>query len=81
MIANVVQLRGHAAKPIPDLRPEQILDASQTARLLGVSIATLRRMDAAGKLPRAVWLSERRKGWIFRDLAGHLEASKNRKMK
>lgn len=54
------------------LQQERVLDARQSAELRGVSIATWRRMDRAGKLPPAVQVSTRRKGWRVRDLLEHL---------
>ena len=58
---------------LPDeLRRERILSARQGAELLGVSLATFRRLHWAGKLPTAIQLSERRIGWRVRDLLDHL---------
>jgi predicted DNA-binding transcriptional regulator AlpA len=46
----------------------RVLNARQAAEMLSISICTLRRLDWAGKLPPAVWLSDRRKGWRVSDL-------------
>lgn len=40
-----------------------LLDADDLARELGVSAKTIRRMDAAGKLPRPIRLSRRATRW------------------
>jgi predicted DNA-binding transcriptional regulator AlpA len=56
-------------KPLPDfLQNERILSFRQGAELWGVSIATYRRLDRAGKLPPAIQLSERRRGHRAKDL-------------
>lgn len=61
------------AKPLPDfLQQERILDDRQGAQLFGVSIATWRRLDHAGKLPPAIQVSTRRRGRRVRDLLDHL---------
>ena len=54
------------------LDEHRVLNARQGAELLGVSLATFRRLHAAGKLPPAIQLSERRLGWRVRDLLEHL---------
>jgi hypothetical protein len=51
----------------PSLHDDQVLNFKQAAAFRGVSLATLRRQDAAGKLP-TIQLSERRKGLRVRDL-------------
>jgi predicted DNA-binding transcriptional regulator AlpA len=51
-----------------DLWTERILSMAQAAQLLGVSIATFRRLVRAGKLPPPIQLSERRVGWRVRGL-------------
>jgi predicted DNA-binding transcriptional regulator AlpA len=45
-----------------ELQDRRILSAVQAAKLLGVSIATFRRLDRAGKFPR-VQIGDRRLGW------------------
>ncbi len=50
------------------LEPERVIDARLGAALLGLSIATFRRLDRNGKLPGGIQLSERRRGWRVRDL-------------
>lgn len=58
---------------LPDsIAGERILRAQQAAELLGISVATLRRLHWAGRLPPVVRLSERRIGWRVRDLIDHL---------
>jgi len=52
----------------------RILSARQGAELLGVSLATFRRLDWAGKLPPAIWLSDRRKGWSVGRLLAYAES-------
>jgi predicted DNA-binding transcriptional regulator AlpA len=64
------------SRKLPDvLGQERILSAQQAAELFGVSIATFRRQQWAGKLPPAVQVSDRRLGWRVRDLIEHLEKS------
>lgn len=55
------------------LDQHRVLSAKQGAELLGVSLATFRRLHWAGKLPTAIQLSDRRLGWRVRDLIDHLE--------
>jgi predicted DNA-binding transcriptional regulator AlpA len=45
------------------LDENRVLSARQAAELFGVSIATIRRLHWAGRLPPAIRLSERRLGW------------------
>lgn len=54
------------------LEAERVLNAHQAAELMGVSIATFRRLHWAGRIPAAVRLSDRRLGWRVRDLLSHL---------
>ncbi len=60
---------------IPDelpgtLHDDQVLNLKQTATFLGVSLSTVRRLHAAGKLP-TVQISERRVGARVADLKAH----------
>lgn len=48
--------------------PRLILKEREAARALSLSVALLRRLRAAGKGPRVVWLSTRRLGYRLRDL-------------
>jgi predicted DNA-binding transcriptional regulator AlpA len=60
-------------RTLPDaLASERVLSARQGAELLGVSLATFRRLHWAGKLPTAIQLSDRRLGWRVKDLLAHL---------
>jgi predicted DNA-binding transcriptional regulator AlpA len=54
------------------LETERVLSAYQAAELMGISIATFRRLHWAGKTPPAIRLSDRRLGWRVRDLLSHL---------
>jgi hypothetical protein len=49
----------NAVSGLPD---EAVLTEQQTARLLNISLDTLKRLDQAGNGPPTVWLSRRRKG-------------------
>jgi excisionase family DNA binding protein len=51
----------------PTLHDEMFLSAKQAAAFLGVSLATVRRLDWAGKLP-FVSISERRRAIRVADL-------------
>ena len=54
---------------LPDsLNDQRVLDARQSAELIGVSIATFRRLGWAGKLPPSIQVSDRRLGWRVSDL-------------
>lgn len=67
-------MRTSTHQSLPDgLGLERVLSARQGAELLGVSVATFRRLHWAGKLPPAIQLSQRRLGWRVRDLLEHLE--------
>ena len=60
-------------KALPEvLEHQRILSARQASEMLGISIATYRRLQWAGKLPVAVQVSERRIGWRVADLVAHL---------
>jgi predicted DNA-binding transcriptional regulator AlpA len=68
------EINGRKTTTLPQsLDEHRILSARQAAELLGVSLATFRRLHWAGKLPRAIQLSERRLGWRVLDLLKHLE--------
>ena len=54
-------------------RPQLALDAKTLARLLGVSVRHVRRMDASGKLPAAVRLG-RSKRWLAGTIQAWLKA-------
>jgi predicted DNA-binding transcriptional regulator AlpA len=60
----------------PFLEQERILSIKQSAELLGVSVATFRRLYQAGKL-QTIRLSERRLGCRVRDLIEHLAKRAN----
>lgn len=55
-----------------DMRDEMYLSPSQAALFLGVSVATVRRLDWSGKLP-FVNISTRRRGIQVRALKKHME--------
>ena len=65
-------LLGDQALRLPMLDP--ILTVAEIAKLLGVSIATVRRGIRAGCGPRVVQLSRRRIGVRQSDFEAHLEA-------
>jgi predicted DNA-binding transcriptional regulator AlpA len=50
-----------------------VADAKRLARLLGLSLRTVRSMDAAGKLPRPVKLGARTM-WVLREIREWLAA-------
>ena len=58
-------------RPLPSLPTaldgNRILSVGQMAALLGVSIATIRRMYRRGALPGAIRIGERRIGWRAKD--------------
>lgn len=54
------------------LEAERVLNAHQAAELMGVSIATFRRLYWTGRTPAAIRLSDRRLGWRVRDLLAHI---------
>lgn len=67
------EITGRKISTLPQSLDEQrVLSARQGAELLGVSLATFRRLHWAGKLPPAIQLSERRLGWRVRDLLEHI---------
>ena len=56
--------------PLPDLRPLAV-SAKQLARMLDLSLRTIRTMDAAGKLPRGIrfgrsvrWSCDELRDWL-----------------
>jgi excisionase family DNA binding protein len=51
-----------------DLSGDRILSVAQAAQLRGVSVSTFLRLVRAGKLPGAIQLSERRRGWRARGI-------------
>lgn len=55
------------------LDASRILNAHQAAELLGVSVATFRRLHWANKLPPAIQISTRRLGWRVSDLLAYVE--------
>jgi predicted DNA-binding transcriptional regulator AlpA len=66
------EITGRKTATLPQsLEEHRILSARQAAELLGVSLATFRRLHWAGKLPPAIQLSERRLGWPVRGLLEH----------
>lgn len=59
----------------PVCPPERIaVSAKQLATMLGLSLRTIRTMDAAGKLPRPVKLGARSVRWRVRDIDDWLAA-------
>jgi predicted DNA-binding transcriptional regulator AlpA len=58
----------------PGLDALRILSARQASELLGISLATLRRLYWAGKLPAAIRISERRLGWRVADLLAYAQS-------
>jgi predicted DNA-binding transcriptional regulator AlpA len=53
---------------------DRILNQLETAQACGFSLATLRRLENAGKGPPVTRLSERRKGYRFSKLRAWLDA-------
>lgn len=51
-----------------------LLDAQDVARLLSLSAKTVRRMNAAGRMPRPVQLSPGAIRWRYRELSAWIEA-------
>jgi len=47
---------------LKDLPDEAVLTERQAARLLNISVDTLKRLDEANNGPPLIWLSPRRKG-------------------
>lgn len=63
-----------AHKPLPEtVTADRILTAGQAAELLGISVATFRRLHDAGRVPAAIRISDRRIGWRLGDLLAHLQ--------
>lgn len=58
----------------PGLDSARVLSARQGAELLGISLATFRRMHWSGRLPAPVQLSTRRIGWKLRDLLAYADS-------
>lgn len=57
-----------------ELTKYRVLPPRQAAQVLGISEATLERLRASNKAPRAVLLSERRIGYRLSDIESWLEA-------
>ena len=57
----------------PAIEGARILSAKQAAELLGLSVATFRRLHWSGRLPAPVQLSTRRIGWKLRDLLAYTD--------
>lgn len=58
----------------PGLDGARILSAKQGAELLGVSIATFRRLYWAGEMPPPLRVSARRLGWPVSALLAYAES-------
>ena len=56
-----------------DLKRAMVVSESEAAHRLSLSPSSLRRMREAGEGPRAVWLSERRLGYLVSELEEWLE--------
>jgi predicted DNA-binding transcriptional regulator AlpA len=62
------------AYPVANHGPLAVVSENEAARLLSVSVSTLRRLRRRGLAPRVVFLSERRLGYRIGDLEQWLEA-------
>jgi predicted DNA-binding transcriptional regulator AlpA len=63
-----------AAQPDPALSAIRVLSEGETAKVIGVSTDTLRRMAQRGEAPPRLELSTRRIGYRVRDIAAWLDA-------
>lgn len=71
-MANVLPI-AHASMGTPPAGP-LLIDARRFAELLGVSMATLNRMKAAGKLPKPIVLSAGCHRWRLSELRDWIDA-------
>jgi hypothetical protein len=60
-------------KRLPDLNSDRVVTPAQAAELMGISLATLRRLWDVDQGPRRIRLSPRRLGVRLRDLAEYLD--------
>lgn len=53
----------------PSRRSETLLHVPELLTLTGLSLSTVRRLEAAGRFPRRRQLSPRRAGWLASEVA------------
>jgi predicted DNA-binding transcriptional regulator AlpA len=58
----------------PDLARHRVLNASQSAALIGLSLPQFRREYRKGEVPQPIRLSTRRLGWRVGDIIDWLAA-------
>lgn len=59
---------------VPEIERKKVLDTSQTAAFVGLSVPHLRRMYRLGRFPRGLSLSERKLGWQVGTLCDWLDS-------
>ena len=52
----------------PDLEKHRILDTSQSAQFIGLSVPHFRRLYRSGKAPKPLLIGDRKYGWRAGDL-------------
>jgi predicted DNA-binding transcriptional regulator AlpA len=57
-----------------ELSRQRVLNSSEAAMFVGLSLPHFRRLYRAGKVPRPLQLGERKLGWRIGDLVDHLAA-------
>lgn len=62
---------------VPEIERKKVLNTSQAAAFVGLSVPHLRRMYRLGHFPRGLSLSERKLGWQVGTLCDWLD-SRNR---
>jgi prophage regulatory protein len=55
------------------MSPATILRKPEVVRLTGLSAATIRRLELAGKFPKRIQLSTQAVGWIGREVDGWVD--------
>jgi hypothetical protein len=55
--------------PPVDLNSDRLVSDALCARLMGISLSTLRRMDSFGQAPPKIKISQRRNGRRLRDIS------------
>lgn len=73
----MVSKRPKDGRPRSELNQRLAVDARQLGAMLGLSVRTIRAMDAAGKLPRPVRLSGRSVRWIVSEIENWLSCASN----
>lgn len=51
------------------MKPDTFVDRREAARLAGISVSSLKRLEAAGEFPAAIPITTKRRGYSAREIA------------